>query len=243
VCKIVKQKKHARFFHKAPLKPLTPPATIFDVWHIDYISLPYSKGYKYALVIIDSLSLFSLILPAKTETAEETVYLLYHHLFMMFGARVLLSDRGAAFRSKLVRALCSLLGTTQIYTSSRHSQTNSRAESHNKNILNSLRTKLNSKKWPELLSLIAFFRTSVVKSIGILPYQVVFGKELRFLVDNLLLPAANVPKTTQAYFEKIKPELIFFTSNCARKPVTIALKHQKILRCSERCQNFHILSF
>jgi len=66
--------------HKAPLKPLTPPASVFEIWHRDHISLSRSKGYKYALVLVDSLSVFSILLSAKTASAEETADLLYHNL-------------------------------------------------------------------------------------------------------------------------------------------------------------------
>jgi len=159
------------------MKSLEIPALIFEVWRADHIALRRSKGYKYALVLIDSLSVFCILLSAKTAGAEETANLLYHNLFMLFGARVFLTDRGSAFRSKLVKALCSLLGTTQVFTLFRHPQTNSRAESFNKNILNSLRTTCNlEQNWPDLLFLIAFsFRTAVVKSIGISPFEIVFG--------------------------------------------------------------------
>jgi len=136
--------------HKAPLKPTAPPASVFEVCHVNHILLPKSKGYKYALVLVDSLSLFPILLPAKTAGADEIAKLLYDDFFMTFGARVLLSHRGAALKSKLTKALCSLLETTQVFIS-RHRQTNSRAESY-KNILNSLRTKCNSEKdWPDML--------------------------------------------------------------------------------------------
>jgi len=90
-----------------------------------------------------------------------------------------------------------------------HPQTNSRAESFSKNILNSLRTKCNSEKeWPQMLSAIAFsFRTSVVKSLGVTPYELVFCLKPRLPVDNLLLPSKNLPKSARAYFEKMKPQL------------------------------------
>jgi len=195
--------------YKAPLRPLSPPVLVFDTWHLDHISLLRSKGYQYALVLVDSISLFSIILFAKTCGADKTARLLYDNLFMMFGAKTLLSDRGSAFKSKLLKALCALLGTKQKFTSSRHPQTNSRAESFNKNILNSLRTQCNlEKEWPAMLSSIAFsFRTSVVKSLGITPYELVFGLKPRLPVDNLLLPPKNLPKSAKAYFEKIKPQL------------------------------------
>lgn len=76
--------------HKAPLKPLSPPASVFEIWHMDHIMLPRSKYYKYVLVLVDSLSLFLILIPVKTANAEETADLLYHNLFTMFGARTLL---------------------------------------------------------------------------------------------------------------------------------------------------------
>ena len=109
--------------HKAPLKFVN--VLVFDTWHLDHISLLRSKGYQYALVFVDSLSLFSIILPAKTCGADETTRLLYDHLFIMFGARTLLSNRGSVFKSRLLKALCALLGTKQKFTFSLHPQTNS----------------------------------------------------------------------------------------------------------------------
>jgi len=113
---------------------------------MNHILLPESKNYSYVLVVIDSLSLYSVLLPAKIPNAEETAQLLYDNLFMVYGARVLLSDRGAAFRSKLVRTLCFLVGTKQIFTSSRHPQTNSKCKSYNRNISNNLRARCSSEK-------------------------------------------------------------------------------------------------
>jgi len=128
---------------------------------------------------------------------------------MMFGARTLLSNRESAFKSSFVKTLCSQLGTSQIFTSSRHPQINSKAESFNKNILDSLRTRCNSDKdWLSLLSTIAFsFRTTVVKSLGVSPYNVVFNRKPHLVVDELLLLPENLPKTAKAYFDAMKPKL------------------------------------
>jgi len=97
----------------------------------------------------------------------------------------------------------------QVYTSLRHFQTNSKAERYNKNILNSLRTRCNSEKdWLSLLSTIAFsFRITVVKSLGVFPFQLVFDKDPRLPIDELLLPPKNLLKTAQAYFDAMKPKL------------------------------------
>jgi len=90
-----------------------------------------------------------------------------------------MSDRSSACRSKLVKSLCFLLNVKQIYTSSRHPQTNSRAESYNKNSLDSFRTRCESEpNWPDFLATIGnSFRTFVAKNLGVSPVR-------SFLVGN-----------------------------------------------------------
>jgi len=146
--------------------PVEP--SIFQRWHADFISMPKVGEWNYVLILVDSFSLFSILLPTKTTSAEETARLLFDHLFMVFGCKRLLTDRGANFRSKLVSELCRLLGVKQMYTSSMHPQTNSRCEAYNKNLLSSLRTHCQgSPELPNLLSSIGHtFRASVVSSFG-----------------------------------------------------------------------------
>ena len=194
---------------RAPLRSLPVETTIFERWHVDHLSLPECHGYKHVLVVIDSFSLYSILLPTKTTGAEETAKLLYDNLFMQYGAKTLLSDRGSAFRSKLVQELCRLLGVRQAFTSSRHPESNNRCEAFNKNLLNSLRTRCESQpNWPNLLSTIGFtFRTSVVKSLGMSPYQLVFGIEPRVPIDDILLPSRNLPANAQCYFSHMNSQL------------------------------------
>jgi len=195
---------------RAPMKSLQIEATIFSRWHIDHTCIRRSGEYNYVLVVIDSFSLYPLLLPARTTSAEETADLLYNHLFMVYGCRTLLSDRGSAFRSKLVQHLCKLLGVKQIFTSPRRPQTNSRCESFNKNILNALRTQCNeAKDWPSLLPTIAYaFRTAVVPSLGFSPYRIVYGIEPHNAFDNMLFSSAhNVPTNVGNYVRQMEPQL------------------------------------
>jgi len=127
---------------------------------------------------------------------------------MVFGCTRLLTDRGSAFRSKLVSELCRLLGVKQLFTSSRHPQTNSRCEAYNKNLLSSLRTHCEGcTQWPNLLSTIGHtFRTSVVASFGCSPYRVVFGLDPKIAIDNVLLPSPNLPTNVTTYLKRMDPE-------------------------------------
>jgi len=152
---------------KAPLKSLQIESTIFERFHIDHLSLPTSNGYKYVLVVVSAFSLYCILLPCYTTSAEETAKLLFDNVFMVYGCKSILSDRGAGFMSKLLAELCRLLGIKQIRTSARHPCTNSRCEKFNANILNALRTHCEGyKDWPSLLSTIAYsFRTTVLTHV------------------------------------------------------------------------------
>ena len=194
---------------KAPLKSLEIESTIFERFHIDHLSLPTSNGYKYVLVVVCAFSLYCILLPCYTTSAEETAKLLFDNVFMVYGCKSILSDRGAGFMSKLLAELCRLLGIRQIRTSARHPCTNSRCEKFNANILNALRTHCEGyKDWPSLLSTIAYsFRTTVLTNVGLSPYRIVFGFEPRRPIDDALLPAQNLPRDVQDYVNKMKPQL------------------------------------
>ena len=81
--------------NKDPLKSLNSPSAIFEVWHVDHVALPRSNCFNYALVLMDSYSLFSIFLPARTTGAEATARLLYNLLFMVYGARTLCPTEAA----------------------------------------------------------------------------------------------------------------------------------------------------
>jgi len=70
--------------NRAPLRSLEVQANIFDLWHFDHFQLPESDGYHFVLVVIDSFSILSVLMPAKTTTAEETARLLYDNIFTVY---------------------------------------------------------------------------------------------------------------------------------------------------------------
>jgi len=139
-CKDCQETKRPVHNKKAPLKSL-PVEDVFSRFHLDFLGpLPPSNGFRYLLVAIDSTSLFPEIHPTKTCDADETAEVLHEQVFCWYGCLFsVLTDRGANFRSSLTSALCQLFKVKQIFTSSYHPQTNSRAENMNSIILKSLR--------------------------------------------------------------------------------------------------------
>jgi len=228
--------------NKAPLRSLQIKASIFERWHLDHIALPTVNDYKYVLVAVDSFLLFSVLMPAKRTSAQETATLLYDNILMVYGCRSLLNDQGSCFMSKLLAELRRLLNIKQIRTSARRAQTNSRWESYNKNILNALRTRcLGYANWPSLLSSIAYsFRTSVLTNLGISPYRIVFRFEPKMAIDHALLPSENLPTDVKAYVEERTPHLEIIRDVVRRNQQDANAKTQAYYNVGSKVPNINI---
>ena len=66
-----------------------------------------SEGYRYCLMVIESLSMYVILIPLKSGSAEAVASVLYTHVFTKHGVcnTILLTDRGSALRSAFVKAI------------------------------------------------------------------------------------------------------------------------------------------
>ena len=108
-------------------------------------------------------------------------------------SRVLLSNRGTNFLSKVVAEVCNLFQSQKINTSSYHPQTGGLVERFNSTLCLSLSMYVskNQKDWDEFIPLILFPHwTSVLDETGHSPFYVLYGREPRLPIDLKYLPAA-----------------------------------------------------
>ena len=212
VCQRAKIHTNAK---KAPLQPL-PPAEIFSRYHIDYLGpLKTTKeGYKYILLVVESLSRYPEAFPTRTQEAGETANVLYNEIFCRYGCpRTLLSDRGTNFCSQLVTQLCKLMNVARVKTSSFHPQTNSMCENFNRTIWKSLRTHIGDTeqdKWAEYLpSVLAAFRaTPALSSTGLAPFYVLYGTHMVLPLDNdLEVPSSGKYADAENYVKQLVPKV------------------------------------
>ena len=131
-CIECQQTKRPVHLKKGPYSPC--PSKMFSRWHLDYLGpLPISNGFRYIFI---ATSLFPEIHPTKTCDADKTAKMLYEQVFCRYGCPLSIrTDRGACFQSSRITALCKCSKVKQIFTSSYHPQTNSRAENINSIIL------------------------------------------------------------------------------------------------------------
>lgn len=218
-CQKAKTPQHA---HPPPLTPL-PIVPKFHRWHMDILELSVtSDGYRYVLLMVDSLTRWMEAIPLKTQEANEVAQVIYRELISRYGApRVLVSDRGRNFLSKVVKALSSLFEIKRHHTTAYHPQTNSCCERVNRTLGQALRAYCQKQEqWIDALPgiMMALRRTPCDRSTKYSPFLLTFGQEMQAPIDVSLHQPTNVGQTVETYVEKLKTQLIeaekIATENC-----------------------------
>ncbi|XP_057830370.2 uncharacterized protein LOC131041346 [Cryptomeria japonica] len=163
------------------------------MWGIDFIGEienKYSGGPKWILVATDYFTKWVEAIPTRQATSKVVTKFLLENILTIFGVlQKIVVDNGMCFRSKEFSNFCENYGITLSYSSPYHPQGNGQVESRNKNLLKIIRRILgdNKKAWDSKLVLAVWTdRVTIKKSIGFSPYELVYGKEARFPLNNLL---------------------------------------------------------
>lgn len=121
---------------RAPLVSITTTYP-FEVVGVDFLSLGRPEDrYPYVLVMTDVFSKYALTVPTRDQSATTTAQAVYNHLIQTFGCpEQILSDRGAAFESSLMKELCQLYGCQKSRTTAYYPQGNGACERFNQTLL------------------------------------------------------------------------------------------------------------
>ena len=212
-CDLCQRMKVDRKKQPPPLTPMPIADDVFTRWHMDILGpLPKVRGHQYVLLLVDSFSRWCEAFPLESQDAKHVAAVLYNEIITRYGApRILVSDRGRNFMSKLVSALCDMFNITRHHTSSYHPQTNSACERRNSTLAQTLRMycEKDQSNWPELLpSVMMSFRVSpATESISLSPFHMVFGKEMNLPVDTALIPKPTMAQDAKQYFEELLERL------------------------------------
>ena len=84
---------------------------------------------KNVLVVVDHFTRYVQAYVTQNQTARTTARVLYNEYFSVFGfPQRMMSDQGTRFTSKVIQAMCSLLGIEKISTMLYHPQSNDSAK-------------------------------------------------------------------------------------------------------------------
>ena len=129
---------HCKQFEAKPQIPGMQPITCtepMELVHVDYVGMEVTVStqekpvVKNMLVIVDHFTLYVQAYVTQNQTVRTTALVLYKEYFSMFGfPQRLMSDQGTGFTSKVIAAMCSLLGIEKIWTTPYHPQSNGSAK-------------------------------------------------------------------------------------------------------------------
>ena len=175
---------------------------------------------KNVLVIVDHFTRYVQAYVTWNQTARATAQVLYNEYFSMFGfPQRLMSHQGTGFTSKVITAMCSLLGIEKIQTTPYHPQSNGSAERVHQTLWQMI-GKLDPEKcqkWPvHLGSVLIAYNTTRSLVTGYSPYYLMFGQRPQLPID-LLFPTRQEHNLTRTIDEYVK-----ILYRCLQKSVKIA---------------------
>ena len=186
-----------------------------ELVHVDYVGMEVTVStqekpvVKNVLVVIEHFTRYVQAYVTQNQMARTTARVLYNEYFSVFGfPQKLMSDQGTGFTSKVIAAMCSLLGIEKIWTTLYHPQSNGSAERVHQT-LRQMIGKLDPEKrqkWPAHLgSVLITYNATQSLVTGYSPYYLMFGWRPQLPID-LLFPTRrehNLTCTIDEYVETL----------------------------------------
>ncbi|GFX23822.1 transposon Tf2-11 polyprotein [Trichonephila clavipes] len=172
--------------------PIPPAIAPFHRIGIDLLGrFPKSAhGNKWIIVCTDYSTRYAITKALPTAEVAEIAKFLLEEIVLRHGApRVIITDRGAVFRSRLVSSLVDLCNIDHRFTTAYHPQTNGLTERFNKTLADmlSMYVDVEQKNWDEILPFVTFaYNTAKQETTGFTPFYLLHGREAETTLDTML---------------------------------------------------------
>ena len=168
----------------APLKPIPAFEEPFSRIIIDCVGpLPKTRsGHEYLLTIMDAATRFPEAVPLRKITATAVTRALVKFFTLVGLPKVVQSDQGSNFTSKIFGQVMKELGIEHATSSAYHPQSQGALERYHQTLKNMLRCYCmdQEKDWDEGVPMLLFATREVVQeSLGFSPFDLVFGHTVR----------------------------------------------------------------
>ncbi|GFX88036.1 retrovirus-related Pol polyprotein from transposon 297 [Trichonephila clavipes] len=174
------------------LVPIPPAIAPFHRIGINLLGrFPKSAhGNKWIIVCTDYSTRYAITKALPTAEVAEIAKFLLEEIVLRHGApRVIITDRGAVFRSRLVSSLVNLCNIDHRFSTAYHPQTNGLTERFNKTLADmlSMYVDVEQKNWDEILPFVTFaYNTAKQETTGFTPFYLLHGREAETTLDTML---------------------------------------------------------
>ena len=219
-CEVCQKYKHSYTKPKGLLQHVKAKS-VFDTICVDFLG-PYpksrGKGNQFILIVTCAFSHWVELFPMRHGKATNVAEKLEDEVFCRFGSpRIIISDNGTAFRSKIMKTLCQEWKITLKTTSSHNPKANF-AERMNRNLVTMMASfvKSNHTTWDRHLQKFALaMRTMTNRVSGVTPALLNLGREIALPIDRQMHnePQEDPAEVAAALPEKLK-EIVSYVNTC-----------------------------
>jgi hypothetical protein len=185
-----------------------------DIWSPGGLQHPATRtGNKKVLALVDAASKYVVLRAIPDEKKETIASILANEIFPQYGPPIrIISDRGAAFASKLQLETFETFGIIRKLVTPHHPQANGQVERFFR-VLRAMLAAVISQKgddvhayWDEYLQHLAFaYNTSHNHVLDNTPYFLFFGRDPEATSNNpISLPYRNLPEDQQEWLEGVR---------------------------------------
>ncbi|UYV83065.1 hypothetical protein LAZ67_22002076, partial [Cordylochernes scorpioides] len=191
-CKECQRRKGENKLPAGKLIPIKPPSFPFQKIGMDLLGrFPLSdKGNLWIIVCTDYLTKYAIAKALPSGTAAEIATFILEEVILKHGApREIITDRGRAFMSQMVKEVTSRCKISHLFTTAYHPQTNGLTERLNKTLgdMLSMYVDAEQRDWDSVLPYVIFaYNTAQQGSTRFSPFFLVHGREAETLLDVLL---------------------------------------------------------
>ena len=165
------------------LRSIEPPEGVWQLVAMDFhgpINPTSRRGNKYIISLTDILSKFVVTKAVRDNTAQTAVKFLKEDIISKFGTpRCILTDNGTHFTCIITNELIKQMGSTHIYSTPYHPQSNGQVERYNSTMDAKIAALSNLRKtdWDDQLPFVTFnYNTSIHSSTKQVPFEMMYGR-------------------------------------------------------------------
>lgn len=167
------------------------------------------QGYQYILTVVDPATRYPDAFPLKSITTKSIVKPLLHLFTSMEVSKVIQSDQGSNFTSKMFNQVLAELGIKHVTFSAYHPQSQGCLEKYHQTIKNMLRKYCHETgtSWDTHLDWLMFaIREANHDALGVSPFELLFGQSLRGplkVLKNKWFDSKTTPVTVNQYLSEL----------------------------------------